>query len=493
MKHSVKLFFAALGTILMTSVSCTKDTIETPETELAKQTCKMKLVGSLVNYDSTDTKAEGAESSWNDGSVIYLRMNSSIGSTLGEAIYDLESNLWTVNYYGAINENISSKCEAIYAENAIGYESSMLALNEKSIIYEDNEGSYIYTDGELVVTANLKPKTGRVRFSGKAGSQIKVYGVSHYSLYNIDTDTYTTSDAPVKLTVGEDGNTPYLYGYFTDTDEPTFKIWVDASEAYTKFCSNTIFQAGQSGRFTIPTKDSHNGWSEGLHFNIYGARFKMIAVKGGTFKMGEEGSTDTYLIAHNVTLTGYCIAETEMTNLLWNRIDSKSSEPTDPNKPYPYKSLSVRLTAITAKLSSLNNITSAGFDLPTEAQWEYAAKGGNKSKGYKYAGSNDIEEVAWYTDNSTNTIHEVKQKTPNELGIYDMSGNIEEWTKDYYTYYPTTDQKDPCVGSTGLAQIVIRGGNIVSESSYCTCTSRSKINDTSYTSYGGIRLALNWN
>lgn len=493
MKNSVKLFFAALGTILMASVSCTKDSIETPEAELAKQTCKMKLVGSLVNYDSTDTKAEGTESSWDDGSVIYLRMNSSIGITQGEAIYDLESNLWTVNYYGALDENVTSRCTAVYATNASRDNHSLLTLNVNSATYEDLEGSYIFTNGELVVTATLKPKTGRVRFSGKVNSEIKVYGVTHYTLYNLDTDTYSTSTEPVKMKVGEDGYTPYIYGYFTDTDEPTFKVWVDAAEAYTKYCSSTIFQTGQSGKFTIPTADSHNGWAEGLHFNVNGARFKMVAVEGGTFKMGEEGSTDTYMTAHNVTLTGYCIAETEMTNLLWSRVADKTANPSYPNKPYPYSSMATSFSNIKTRLSYLNNLTSAGFDLPTEAQWEFAAKGGTKSKGYTYSGSNDIDEVAWYSGNASGTVHEVKQKKPNELGLYDMNGNVQEWTKDYYTYYPTTDQKDPYVGPEGLVLIVVRGGSISHNSSYNTCIARNNILNTSYLDYGGIRLILNWN
>lgn len=492
MKSNVRLFLATLGAMLFVAASCTKNSIETPETELVQKTCTMKLVGSLSDFDTTDTKADGDESTWADGSIIYLRMDSDAGTTFGEATYDLASNLWTVNYYGALNEERSTKCIATFVEDKIEYNGSMVTVDEKSAIFEDTKGTYIYTNGELVVTANLKPKTGRVRFSGKANSVVKVYGVTHYTHYNIDTDTYSTSAEPVKLTVGADGYTPYIYGYFTDAAEPTFKVWVDAAEAYTKYCSSNIFQAGQSGKLTIPTAEAHNGWIEGLHFNVNGARFKMVAVEGGTFVMGVEDSTNEYLRAHNVTLTGYCIAETEMTYLLWSKIESPDNDPNNPNVPYPGNS-SMSWSIANSKVSSLNKITSANFDLPTEAQWEFAAKGGNKSKGYVYSGSDNIDEVAWYKGNSSSKVHDVKQKMPNELGIYDMTGNVGEWTKDYHAQYPTTNQTDPYVDSTNSSQVVSRGGEFTETNAYCKNTTRFYIVNNSSRYYTGIRLALNWN
>lgn len=491
MKSSVKLFIAAIGTILMTAVSCNKELAETTDSNLEKHTCEMKLVGSLVNFDGPETRADANATTWADGSVIYLRMNSPIGSTIGEATYNASADVWTISYYGSLYEGVSNTCSALYLEDKVSYDNSLFTLDEGTAIYEDLEGSYIFEEGDLVVTANLKPKTGRIRFSGTPGSVLKVYGVTHYNTYDIGTNIYTTTTEPFKLTVGEDGYTPYFYGYFTNTEEPNVKVWIDAKEAYTRFCSKDIFNAGQSGKMTIPTADSHNGWVDGLHFNINGAQFKMVAVEGGTFVMGNPESTDQYLTAHNVTLTGFCIAETEVTQLLYKRVYDATSNPSNPHRPmngyYWAKSEGETLA------NKINAIENVSFDLPTEAQWEYAARGGKKTKGYVYSGSDNIDEVAWYSSNSNGTWHDVKQKLPNELGLYDMSGNVAEYVKDYYAVFTTANLVDPCVSTytgSGSTKKVLRGG-------YYSSTQSCKNYYRSYTTesivYGGFRFALNWN
>ena len=507
MKNSVKLLLAALGTVLIAAMSCTKEIVQviepeqTPEVEVEgdaeKFTCKMRLVGSRANYDNPETKAEATDTTWADGSIIYLRMESPIGSTRGEAIYSKADSLWTVNYYGSLTDSVETKCAAIYTENMVKIEGSIFNFDENTIIYEDLDASYIFYDGELTVTASLKPKTGRIRFAGDSTTVVKVYGVTHYTSYNIDNNTFTTTSDAVKLTVGSDGYTPYLYGYFTETNEPTFKVWINAKEAYTKFCSKKIFQAGQSGKLTIPTADKHNGWLEGLHFNVNNARFKMVAVEGGTFSMGDSTSTNSYLTAHPVTLTGFCMAEAEMTILLYNRLISATSEPYDSEKPktFSYRSYySSSYADVQTTMNALNSFIGTNFDIPTEAQWEYAAKGGQKSKGYLYSGSDNLNDVGWYSSNYTTHTHEVKTKSPNELGIYDMSGNVEEYVKDYYNTYPSSQQYDPYVGpESGLSNMVKRGGDYNDSASYCTNTYRTYTSGTGSSSYAGIRLVLNWN
>ena len=491
MKSSVKSFIAAIGTILMTAVSCNKELAETTDSNLEKHTCEMKLVGSLVNFDGPETRADANATTWADGSVIYLRMASPLGTTTGEAVYSSSKDVWTISYYGSLYEGVSNTCSALYLEDKVSYDNSLFTLNEGTAIYEDLEGSYIFEEGDLVVTANLKPKTGRIRFTGTAGKVLKVYGVTHYETYDIGTDIYTTTTEPFKLTVGEDGYTPYFYGYFTNTEDPNVKVWIDAKEAYTRFCSKEIFNAGQSGKMTIPTADSHNGWVDGLHFNINGAQFKMVAVEGGTFVMGDPASTSSSYTAHNVTLTGYCIGETEVTKLLWERISNPESNPTNGNQPYTYRYLS--RYSVKSKIKDINKIENVSFSLPTEAQWEFAAKGGVKSKGYLYPGSNNIDEVAWYNSNSNSEYHDVKQKMPNELGIYDMAGNVAEFCKDNYKAYPSSSQVDPYV--TDGDYITYRGGYVGSGEASCTCIYRYHSSSTDYTefSYVGARLTLNWN
>ena len=322
---------------------------------------------------------------------------------------------------------------------------------------------------------------------------MKVYGITHYATYDIGTDIYTTSTAPFKLTVGEDGFTPYFYGYFTDAEEPNVKVWIDAKEAYTRFCSKDIFNAGQSGKMTIPTEDSHNGWVDGLYFNARGAQFKMVAVEGGSFTMGDPESTSQYYTAHKVTLTGYCIGETEVTKLLYYKMMSTS------NTNEPNMACTMAKSTIGSLLTKLNELENVGFDFPTEAQWEFAAIGGIKTHGYKYSGSDNIDEVAWYTYNSDGNIHDVKLKKPNELGIYDMTGNVQEYVKDYYGAYSDSAQIDPYHphSGTGNRIYVIRGGYNSASSDYCTNTYRRTYDIDSYsssspTSAGG-RIVLNWN
>lgn len=489
MKSSVKSFIAAIGTILMTAVSCNKELAETTDSNLEKHTCEMKLVGSLVNFDDPATRADANATTWADGSVIYLRMASPLGYTTGEAVYNAKKDVWTISYYGSLYEGVSNTCTALYLEDKVSYENSLFTLDEGTVIYEDLEGSYIYEEGDLVVTANLKPKTGRIRFTGTAGSVLKVYGVTHYDTYDIGTDIYTVTTEPFKLTVGSDGYTPYFYGYFTNADEPNVKVWIDAKEAYTRFCSKDIFNAGQSGKMTIPTETSHNGWVDGLYFNYNGAICKMIAIEGGAFIMGDPSSSDSYYTAHNVTLTGYCIAETEMTRFLWDRISNPESNTSNPT--IPYTSSYLRRSSVTSKLNELNKIEEVAFDLPTEAQWEFAAKGGVKSQGFLYPGSNNLSDVAWYTSNSNAEKHPVKQKLPNELGIYDMAGNVSEFVKDYYARYPSSSQVDPYV--TGTGYMVYRGGYYSSSETSCTCFYRRYADYSSELSYVGVRLALNWN
>lgn len=482
MRSSLKATLAVLTTIFMTAISCNKEIAETQTPLLEKHTCEMKLVGSLVNFDGPETRAEANTATWTDGSIIYLRMNSPLGATTGEAIYNASKDVWTISYYGSLYEGASNSCSALYLEDKVSYENNLFTFDEGTAIYEDLEGTYIYDGGDLIVTANLSPKIGRIRFKGTPGSVLKVYGITHYTTYDISTDNYTTSATPFKLTVGEDGYTPYLYGYFTDTDEPNVKLWIDAKEAYTRYCSKNIFNAGQSGKMTVPTESSHDGWADGLYFNVNDVQFKMIAVEGGTFVMGDPNSTSEYYTAHNVTLTGFCIAETEMTEQLHSVSIGQTSTSLKPcrlmqddwNRYIPY----------------INDKTLTEFTLPTEAQWEYAARGGKKSKGFKYSGSDNIEDVAWYSGNST-SVNNVKTKMPNELGIYDMSGNAAEWTLDKYSKFTSAAVKDPLVTISGR-DISLRGGSYKSDESY-TVLKRSYADLASTGVLHAYRLVLNWN
>ncbi|MCQ2291325.1 MAG: SUMF1/EgtB/PvdO family nonheme iron enzyme, partial [Muribaculaceae bacterium] len=168
--------------------------------------------------------------------------------------------------------------------------------------------------------------------------------------------------------------------------------------------------------------------------NVNGITYEMIEVEGGTFtmgatkKQGSDAESDEKLTLQ-VTLSDYYIGKTEVTQALWEAVMvSNPSVFIGDNLPVE----SVSWDDCQEFIRRLNSLTGENFRLPSEAEWEYAAHGGNRSRGYKFSGSNNIGDVAWYWDNSWSKIHPVGTKAPNELGIYDMSGNVEEWCSDWY-------------------------------------------------------------
>ena len=189
---------------------------------------------------------------------------------------------------------------------------------------------------------------------------------------------------------------------------------------------------------------------------------------------------------HSVTLSDYYIGETEVTQELWEAVmGSNPSRFKGSQKPVEKVSWNDCKEFIT----KLNRLTGKNFRLPTEAEWEYAARGGNKSKGYKYSGSNTIGNVAWYRDNSSSATHNVKTKSPNELGIYDMSGNVWEWCEDWKGGYSSGSQTNPAGPSTGSNR-VLRGGSWYNFASSCRVSLRSCLGPGYGINYLGLRLCL---
>ena len=226
---------------------------------------------------------------------------------------------------------------------------------------------------------------------------------------------------------------------------------------------------------------------------------EMVWVSGGTFTMGatsEQGSDawDDEKPSHSVTLDGYYIGKYEVTQKLWKAVMG--------NNPSYFKGDNLPVENVSWNdvqdfISKLNRMTGKSYRLPTEAEWEYAARGGNKSRGYKYSGSDNIGSVAWYSDNSGNTTntsnitHPVGSKSPNELGIYDMSGNVYEWCQDWYSsgYYSNSPQSNP-KGPTSGSHRVIRGGGWNGNARSCRVSYRSYISPDNRYDNLGFRLAL---
>ena len=212
--------------------------------------------------------------------------------------------------------------------------------------------------------------------------------------------------------------------------------------------------AGNRNRSTAPPP------SNSITVTANGVSFKMIKVQGGTFTMGataEQGSdaSDNEKPAHRVTLSDYYIGETEVTQELWWAVmGGNPSCIYGAKRPVEQVSWDDCQTFI----RKLNSLTGKQFRLPTEAEWEYAARGGNKSRGYKFSGGNSWDTVAWDGDNSGNTTHAVNTKQANELGLFDMSGNVWEWCADWYGDYSSASQTNPRGSSSGPHRVVRGGG-----------------------------------
>ena len=207
----------------------------------------------------------------------------------------------------------------------------------------------------------------------------------------------------------------------------------------------------------------------------FGLNMEMVYVEGGTFEMGataEQGNDaqdDEYPV-RTIKLDGYHIGKYEVTQAQWKAVMG-----TDPSKSkgdnFPVEN--VRWYDAQSFCQKLSEATGRKYVLPTEAQWEYAARGGNKSQHYKYAGSNDIDEVAWYYYyNSSDGTHPVGTKKANELGLYDMSGNVWEWCSDWYGNYDANDTDNP-QGSANGSYRVIRGGGRSYAARNCRVSNRS--------------------
>ena len=216
----------------------------------------------------------------------------------------------------------------------------------------------------------------------------------------------------------------------------------------------------------------------------------MVYVEGGTFKMGatSEQKSEAYLDeipAHKVILSSFSIGRYEVTQEEWQAVmGSNPSYFKGSRKPVE----NVSWDDCQEFIRKLNTMTGKQFRLPTEAEWEFASRGGIKSQGYKYSGSNNLNSVAWYDDNSGNTTHDVGQKSPNELGIYDMSGNVWEWCSDWYGNYSSSSQTNPTGDYSGPFR-VYRGGSWNDDARLCRVSFRGRSTPGYRSIILGFRLA----
>lgn len=239
-----------------------------------------------------------------------------------------------------------------------------------------------------------------------------------------------------------------------------------------------------------PTQGTCNYTPEVLTFTVNGVSFDMVEVRGGTFMMGatseQHDADNDEKPVHQVTVSSFYMGKTEVTQALWKAVTGR--------EPSYFKGSNRPVEQVSWEdcqdfIAKLNRLTGKHFRLPTEAEWEFAARGGIKSFCTQYSGEYYLDEVAWYTNNSSSQTHDVGTKRPNELGLYDMSGNVWEWCSDWYGSYSSVSQTNPTGPSSGSDR-VLRGGSWNVNARSCRVSYRSDNGPGLRNCRYGLRLAL---
>ena len=426
------------------------------------------------------------------------------GQTTISLTWDAVPNATSYNVYSNGNVVVSGFAQTTYIVKnltpGIQYCYEVKAVNEAGES-EASESACATTESEPVTpTVPAAPTNLVATATGQTTVSLTWTAVPNATSYNVYSNgNLVVSDltATTYTVEGLTAGTEYCYNV-TAVNE------VGESEASTEACATTEFPP-----IVVET------------ITVNGVSFNMIQVEGGTFTMGSvynpyDGITDyaDEEPAHSVTLTTYSIGETEVTQELWKAVmgsDSPASwgeymkkDDYYPQRPAEFMSWGDCQTSSIGDcqtfISKLNELTGKNFRLPTEAEWEYAARGGNRSKGYMYSGSNDVGEVAWYSGNLVDVegktkTHDVKTKKANELGIYDMSGNVLEWCNDWYDddYYgnsPGENPQGPDQAETSTEHRVCRGGGWGHEAEYCRVAKRFSKEQEECASNYGFRLCL---
>ena len=506
------LFNIGLLSLLLVPAACQR--VDQPKDGNATMRVRMDL--SIDRWDTAETK--GDTDSWTHQAAVFVQLTNGSDSQVLEATYNGGDGQWSIGGHLIWNESgwweqtpmdltsySGGHCKCYYFErDEDGYgqnferkQDGTLGLWPTTAIYFDDDAIFSIVDGELGIKAHLEPLTGRIRFANPGVDEYGgsstwysagVDGMGHYTSLDLTTFEIHSSTAHFSLSInnGEDW-TPYGYGFFPDPNRRTLTVSDDKygyPSCYERTFAEDILAPGCSNWSYLPISSSHNEWYR-YSGDIYGGSlgindedFRMLYVVPGTFEMGGEDAQPV----HKVTLTkGYYLSQAEITKNMWYQVMGSPNDYANKSVPVTGKSWDEVLDFI----ATLNSKTGYRFRLPTEAEWEFAARGGTRSNGYLYSGSDRYSDVAVHDWNWS--VQAVKTRDANELGFHDMSGNVSEWVSDWYAVYPTDPVVDPTGPETGEVHLR-RGGNRGQDTRFLTVTYRDA-EETDW-SMAGFRLAM---
>ena len=457
-------------------------TVKLTENTSVSERTAMVTVKSDVGDQTVKVIQGGAEAE------LTLSLNSiDFTSDIGSRSFTITSNtLWTISSdqtWCSVSPTSGSNDGSVTVK--VG-ENSITAERTATITVKSDAGDQTVKVTQSGVSPTLTLSVSDMEFA--AGNGSKIFSIKSNTAWAVSSNKNWCSVSP---TSGSgDGSVTVSVDENTSSSSRTATITVESATI------KRTLAVTQNGVTPTPTPTPA---SQDRTFTVGGVTFKMIAVEGGTFTMGatsEQGS-DVYgheKPTHSVTLSSYSIGETEVTQALWQAV--MGQKPTSNGSQWSsayglgndYPAYCVSWNDCQDFIKKLNLITGENFRLPTEAEWEFAARGGNKSRGYKYAGSNTIDDVAWYGSNSNQT-HNVATKQANELGLYDMSGNVVEWCSDWYGKYSSGSQTNPTGPSSGSDR-VNRGGGCLVIAWGCRVSNRTNNSPDFRGSIDGLRLAL---
>ena len=428
--------------------------------EAGEHTCALHLVGGVVGFDAGTTKADG-DFAFSSENRFYVRMTAGDKVVLGTASYNDETASWTFTYNGSLGGATSGSAHAVLFERTDRTTALKATLNFRYAVYEDLNASFSVDASGISLNTTLTPKTGRISFVHDCEPNTgrwfnRIWGISYYDSFDLSTFSFTSKELYRygSLWLNKDSD-EYIYGFFTNPDDPY--IFVDTGSYYFRHLPSSVFQPGQSGYVDHPDVD-RSAWEEharNMYFWLPGVKgsagkdFYMIYVPAGSFEMGSAEMVSASPV-HPVTLSHYYVGQYEVSKDMWYNVMGEPSDYANNISPVNYRSYE----EIQEFIAALNQKTGYRFRLPTEAEWEFAARGGILSNGYTYSGGNVFDDVVRRGND-----YAIGTLAANELGLYDMSGNIAELCSDWYGPYAADAQANPKGPESGEVRVV-RGGYI---------------------------------